>query len=168
MDHDPVGQRVLQVDDRLERLVVDDHRADGVGRLVAAVGHDDRDDVAHVARPVDGDREVLRVLHVVGDRPGARHRAPPRRRARSAPVRTASTPGRARASDASMPVMRAWAYGLRTMAEPAGAGDDEVVDVATLAGEERGVLLAHHAGADDGGHDRAPSAAASTAFTMLW
>ena len=78
MDDDAVGQRVLEVDDGLERVVVDVDGVDGVGGRVPRVGHDDGDDVADVAGLVDGDREVLRVLHVLGDRPGARHRRGPR------------------------------------------------------------------------------------------
>ena len=121
VDHDPVRQRVLQVDDRLQRLVVDDHRADGVGRLVAAVRHDDRHDVAHVAGLVDGDREVLGVLHVVGDGPGARHGRGPRVGevgAREDGLDTREGEGLRRV-DA---VMRAWAYGLRTMASQRAPG----------------------------------------------
>ena len=65
--------------------------------------------------------------------------------------------------------MRAWANGLRTMPSQRAPGIDEVVDEAALAGEELRVLLADHAGADDGGHRPPPPlAAASTAFTMLW
>ena len=166
VDHDPVGQRVLQVDDGLERLVVDDHRADGVGRPVAAVGHDHRDDVAHVARLVDRDRVVLRVLHVVGDRPGAGHRRDPGVLQVGAGEHglDAGEGQRVRGVDAGDA-----GVGVRAAhhPQPAGPRDDEVVDEAALAGEERRVLLAHHAGADDGGHVADP-AAASTAFTMLW
>ena len=88
--------------------------------------------------------------------------------ARSAPVSAATTPGiasgrrRCRSS-----VMRAWAMRAAHQRQLQRAGDDEVVDEAGLAGEQRRVLLAHAvrvpmtAVAIDGGHRRSPPARAA-------
>src|SRR5437870_2759349 len=43
VDDDAVGSGVLEVDDRGQRVVVDDHFVGRVARLVRAVGDDDRD-----------------------------------------------------------------------------------------------------------------------------
>ena len=68
-----------------------------------------------------------------------------------------------------MPVMRAWAYGLRTMASQR-AGDDEVVDVAPSPVRSAGSSLRTMRVPTTAVTTvmSAPSAAASTAFTMLW
>ena len=176
MDDDPVARRVLEVDDRRQRVVVDDHRLDRVARRVAALGQDDGDDLADVVHLAAGEREVRRVVHVVGDRPRARQRrgplvvevgagaAPPARLAGRAP-REAST------------VMRAWAMRAAHQAHPERAGDGEVVDELGLAGEQLGVLLADAARAEDSTRSAAlrwrsrrasAPAPAITALTMLW
>ena len=72
-----VLHRCLHVDDRLERLVGDLDEFGCVDRLRAGVGDHDRDAVTLVVRVADGEREVLRALHVLRDRPGARHRGLP-------------------------------------------------------------------------------------------
>jgi hypothetical protein len=61
IEEGPAGQRRLRVEHHLERLVVDDDRGCGVGRLLAGLGDDGGDDLADVAdaigrdeRPRDG------------------------------------------------------------------------------------------------------------------
>ncbi len=77
MDHDPVRQRVLEVDHGVERLERDVHRLDGVaGDGVTRRQHGD-DAVSGVADLARRQRVVGRVLHVLGHRPGARHRRRP-------------------------------------------------------------------------------------------
>jgi hypothetical protein len=44
-------ERVLHVDDRRERVVVDDHRVDRVDGLRLALGHDHRDRISHEPNP---------------------------------------------------------------------------------------------------------------------
>ena len=63
----------LDVDQHLERLVVDVDELRRVDRVRPRVGDHDRDAVALVVHLADGEREVLRALHVLGHRPGARH-----------------------------------------------------------------------------------------------
>jgi hypothetical protein len=167
VDHDPVAHRVLQVDHRRQRVVVDHHGLEGVGHRSAALAHHHRHDVAGVAGLVERDREVLGVAHVLGDRPRARHGGGPVV-AQVGAGEHGLDPGpgqRLRGVDGADA-----GVGERAAdhAEPAGAGDHEVVDVAALAGEELRVLLAHHPGADDRAHRLAPGAAAITALTMLW
>ena len=97
---------------------------------------------------------------------------------RSAPVITSITPGIVVASEVSMATILACATWLRTSAHVRGAGNDEVVHETGLTGEQRRILLAEgalaedRAGLGDGGHRGTPAppaaAAASTAFTMLW
>ena len=70
-----VGHRVLYLDHRGQRLVVDDDRGRAVGGGVAGVGQDHRHRVAHVLGRAAGYRQMRRVLHVGGDRPGARQGA---------------------------------------------------------------------------------------------
>ena len=73
------------------------------------------DAVAGVARLLLRQRVVRRVLHVLGDRPGARHRRGPRLGEVVAGV-DGDDAGHSAAADVSMPTMRACAYGLRTTA----------------------------------------------------
>ena len=106
----------------------------------------------------------------------------PERRAASAPVSTAATPGSAAAALASMDTIRAWACGLRKHRHVEEAGQAEVVDEAAAARDEADVFLqrqrlAHpgraHAVAPASARmasdsRRAPAAAAcATARTML-
>ena len=90
---------------------------------------------------------------------------------------TATTPGIATAALVSIDAMRACAIGLRTTRMCSAPGRSRSFDEAGLAGEQRRVFLAERrdaehtgAGARDDGHRPPPalSAAASTAFTMLW
>ena len=78
VDHHAVGQGILEIDDCFERFVLDVDELGGIscGRLRRR--HDGGDAVAGVAHLVPGERVVRRVLHVVRDRPGARHRRRPR------------------------------------------------------------------------------------------
>ena len=104
---------------------------------------------------------------------GAAHSA-----ARSAPVCTATTPGRLAAAEVSMRRMRAWAYGLRTSARWRAPGTARsLVNLASpvssagssrrssrwpitpVAGAASVVVIAT---------PDQPLAAASTACTMLW
>jgi hypothetical protein len=110
-----IGSGVLEIDDRGERLVVDDHFVDGVARLGRAVRYDDRDRVADVAGLVDGDWQVRGILDVVGDRPRERHRVGPFAGEIGAGEH-ATTPGIALAAVVSIDRMRACACGLRTSA----------------------------------------------------
>ena len=67
----------LDVDQHLERLVVDVDELRRIDRVRARVRDHDRDAVALVVHLADGEREVLGALHVLGHRPGARHRRLP-------------------------------------------------------------------------------------------
>ena len=58
----------------------------------------------------------------------------------SAPVKTATTPGRRRASATSMLRMVACAAGLRTNVRVQHVGHGDVVDVAAVPGEQPGVF----------------------------
>ncbi len=71
-----VLERLPHVDDRVERLPVDLDELRRILRLRPALRDHHGDAVALVARDV-GERVVRRVLHVLGDRPGARHRSLP-------------------------------------------------------------------------------------------
>ena len=73
MHQHPIGQRVLEVGDGLERVVGDVDRLDRVVGDRIAVGQHDRHAVTDEVDRVGGDRVVRRVQHVLGDRPRARH-----------------------------------------------------------------------------------------------
>ncbi len=73
VDQHTVAQCVFEVGDRLQRVVGDVDRLDGVVRDRIAVGEHHGHTVADEVGGVDGDRMVRRVQHVLGDRPGARH-----------------------------------------------------------------------------------------------
>src|SRR5918995_1225937 len=187
------GICVDEVDDRVERVVVDHDGVDGVGDGVAAVGHHDGHDVAHVAGLVQRHRPVVGGLHVFGDGPGTRHGGGPG----VAQVGAGEHVAHAREGERGAGVDVADA-GVRERAAhhayPQGARHLEVVDEPGLAGEQAGILLAEQAGAHPalagrGRHrggscglgrrhagtssdaDAAasrPPAAASTDLTMLW
>ncbi len=184
VDHDPVGQRVLEVDHRFERLVLHVDRFERVAGRGGAVGEHARHAVSRIARLRLGERVVRRVLHVVGDGPRARHRPAPLIGQVGARVRgpNAGNGERARHVD-----RRDAGVGVRAAEhrEVQGAGDLDVVRELGFAGEERRVLapqqpLAEHAGRFPcvDRHLGAPSrfdsqvcylpAAASTDSTMLW
>ena len=59
----------LEVDDRRQRVVVDDDGTRGVDRLVGRPGDDDGDGIPDVGDLLDRERQVKRCLHVGGDRP---------------------------------------------------------------------------------------------------
>ncbi len=150
VDDGGVGERLLQVDHRRQRLVLD---LDGLDRVAGGrlAGGDDGDDaVTDVADLAHRQRVVGRVLHVVGDRPRARHRGRPRVLQVSTGVDgdDAGQPGRGRRVD-----RRDAGMGVRA----AGEGevertrDDEVVGEAGFAREERRVLPAQEPLADDPG-----------------
>jgi hypothetical protein len=143
------------VGDHRQLVVVDFDGLDGVGGVLAAVGHHHGDDLAHVVdavlghRPVVGDAGVGGRLvghDAVGDRPGARHGRRPlvgqvltgehRLDPRQLLGRRGVDAGDAGVGD------RAAHEG-----QPQHARQGDVVDVAALAGEQRGVLLAEEAAA---------------------
>ena len=72
-----VLERLLDVGDRTERLVVDLDQLCRVLGERTTLRDDDGDAVALEARLVDGERVVRRHLDVLGDRPGAGKRALP-------------------------------------------------------------------------------------------
>ena len=150
VDHDPVGQRVLEVDHGFERLVLHVDRFERVASGGLAVGEHARHAVSRVARLRRGERVVRRVLHVVGDRPRARHRSAPLIGQVGSGVRRPDAGHGQRArdvdgGDAGVGV-RAAQHG-----EVQGAGDLDVVRELGFAGEERRVFapqqpLADHSG----------------------
>ena len=109
--------RLLGVDDRGQRLPVDDDRLDGVRGLLGRL----RDDRGHaLAVPLDAvGRERARRVDVVLDARGAAGRPGHRQRvvrARPRPIRTSTTPGIDFAMLVSIDLMLACAYGLRRIA----------------------------------------------------
>ena len=140
---DPVAERVFQIDDRGQRLVVDDDSVHAVARRVARAGNHDRDDVTDIAGLLCRDREVLGVLHVRRHRPRARHRLGPR----VAKIGTGQDgfhprererAGRVDRSDTRVRVRAAH------HPEKARAGDHEVVDITGLARQQARIFLAPH------------------------
>ena len=100
-------ERLVRVDDHLQRLVVDLDRSDAVGRDVLGGGDDRGNFLAWYMTVSVGSTICLSPARVgIQCRPAF---------SRSAPVMTARTPGILSASVASMPLIVAWAYGLRTM-----------------------------------------------------
>ena len=165
---DGIGGRGLEVDDGGQGVVVDLHRAARIPGLVAALGHHHGDGVAREGGFADGDGQVLWSHHVLGHGPGAGQRAHAELDELGARVdRSHPRHGLGRTGvDGADPGV---GTGAADDAQPEGAGDGEVVDVAGLAGQQLGVLLAEHPGTGDG-HAGPPSApaAAMTALTMLW
>ena len=70
-----VSERGLHVQHRRQRLVLDLDRLEGVRRRVRAAGDDHGDRLPHVVHRRHGERRVIRLHHVVGDRPRARQAA---------------------------------------------------------------------------------------------
>ena len=110
-DHRGAGiQRALGVDHRRQRLVVDLDQFQRVAGDVLGVGDDVRDLLVLEPHLVGGQHG----LHVGGQ---GRHPGQARAPASVSPVITACTPGSAAAAVVSMDRIRAWAYGLRRIAE---------------------------------------------------
>ena len=107
-------ERLERVDDDRQRLVVDQDRGDAVGGDVLG-GRDDRGDLLGLVHDRVGRQHHL---HVAGQRRHPVELVP----SRSLPVMTASTPGILSASLASMLLIVAWAYGLRTMSSQSWPG----------------------------------------------
>ena len=150
VDDRGVGERILQVDHRRQRLVFD---FDGLDRVAGGrlAGGDNGDDaVTDVADLAHRQRVVGRVLHVVGDRPRARHRGRPRVLEVGAGVDgdDAGHGGRGRGVDRGDAGVGVRAAGE---GEVERARDGEVVGEAGFAREERRVLPAQEPLADDPG-----------------
>ena len=160
----------LDVDQHLERLVVDVDELRRVDRVRPRVGDHDRDAVALVVHLADGEREVLRALHVLGHRPGARHRRLPVVAQVGAGEHGDDAVGglRRRGVDRRDPRMRVRAAHDR---HDDGSRQVEVVDVASAPSQQRVVFLPLQGRADvsslGGAHAGLPAAEA-TASTMLW
>ncbi len=140
-DRSAVRERGLRVDDRLERLVVD---LDELGRVLgerAALGEDDGDAVACVPHLVRRERPVEGLLRVLGDEPDARQRRLPVVGEVGAAESGHDALGLERLGDVNALDARV-GEGAADDHGPDHAGQVEVVDVAGLAGEELGVLLA--------------------------
>ena len=158
------------IDERLERLVVDLDELGRVDGVRTGVGDHDRDAVALVVDLADREREVLGALHVLGHRPGARHRRLPVVAQVGAGEHGDDALGgrRSRRVDRDDPRVRVRAA---DDGHHDRAREVDVVDVGAPAAEQRIVLLALERGADvtclGGAHDALPAAAA-TASTMLW
>ena len=175
VDDRGVGEGVLEVGDRRQRVVLD---LDGLERVACRggrLGDHHRHAVADVADLVDRERVVGRVLHVLGDRPGAGHRAGPRVHEVGAGVGGDDAGQR----QGGLHVDRGDAgvgVGAAQDRHVQRARDVEVVGEAGLAGEQGRVLPAPHPGADDRGgrrsvgdrHAGTPFEQDSTAATMFW
>ncbi len=167
-----VRERLLDVEDGRERLVLDLHELGRVLRERPGLGDDDGHPVSLIARLVGREWVVRRHLDVLGHRPGARER----------PLPVLHQVGTGEGRDhpfcrtrlvevhAHDPRVR---IGAPDDGHVDGAREGEVVDERPPASKERRVFLALDGGSDehgrslDGGHDATP-AAASTARTMLW
>ena len=144
-----VLERLLDVGDRVQRLVV---HFDELGRVLrerARLGHDDRDAVALEAGLLGRQRKVRRHLDVLGDRPGTRHAARPVAGQVGAAERRNDALGRARSVEVHALDPCMW---IRTADEHHGhgAGQREVVHVRSPSEQERCVLLALDGRADGG------------------
>jgi hypothetical protein len=143
-----VGEGGLHVENGRQRLVVDVDVLQRVGRDVAVPGHDDGDGVAGVADLVDGDRRVVGVDHVGGDRPGAGQAAELLGEVGAAERGDDTGPlERGRDVDPADPGVRHRAAQDRQVHH---AGQGDVVGPVGLAGEQLGVLLAAPAAAQLG------------------
>ncbi len=136
-----VGECLLDVRDRRQRLVLDLDELRCVLCRRAGLGHDDRDAVAGEAHPVGRERQMLDELDVVRHGPEAGQATGP------CVLELAAGEGgddtlrlaRLRDVDAGDPRVRIRAA---DDVRPDHPGRTQVVDVATLAGEEPRVLLA--------------------------
>ena len=160
----------LDIDQHLERLVVDVDELRRIDRVRARVRDHDRDTVALVVHLADGEREVLRALHVLGHRPGARHRRLPVVAQIGAGEHGHDALGRLCRGgvDRRDPGVRIRAADDR---HDDGARQGEVVDEASTSAQQRIVFLPLQGRPDvscRGGAHAALPAAAATASTMLW
>ena len=78
MDHDVVAERFLEVDHGGEDVVLDVDQVERVMRDRVVHSQDGTHAVADVGHLADSQRIVRRVLHVICDRPRARHGGRPR------------------------------------------------------------------------------------------
>jgi hypothetical protein len=172
-----VGQRLVHVHDRGERVVVDLHRLDRVLGDRARTRDDHRHAVALVPRLVGHERVVQGVVQPLRDGPGHQERAGP------VEVRTregsddAVHRRRLGHIDALDPRVRVGAPHDR---HPEHPGDGEIVRVPRRAGEELGILLPQDRLTDEllrGRHPRSPPqafapdiwpAASRIDSTMFW
>ena len=124
-------ERVLDRGDRRELLVVDPHQLGRVLGDVSRLADDQRDRVADDADAVDRERVVQRVVEV-----GERQRCPMKglvSASMSAPVKTATTPGRRRAASTSIAADERGGAGCARTCACSMSGTVDVVDVATRA-----------------------------------
>jgi hypothetical protein len=142
-----VGKRFGDVGHGRQRLVLDLDELGRVLRQRAAVGDDDRDRVAGVARLVARQRPMVRDLDLCRHRPGTGQSSRDVAGDILARVGGDDSLGgdRLRGVDAHDPGMREGAADER---HPDHPRDGQVVDVAPLAGEELRVLLSRQRGAD--------------------
>jgi hypothetical protein len=147
------GHRLLDAVDHRQLVVVDLDRLGGVDGVLAAVGHDHGDDLAHVADPVLGHRPVvgdagvlgrLARIGAAGHRPGTGHGRGPLGGdllAGEHGHHPGQLLGRGGVDRGDVGV------GDRAARErqPQHARQGDVVGVAALAGDQLGVLLAHQA-----------------------
>ena len=129
-------------------LVVDHHALQSVGGRVPGLGHHHGHDVARIVGLVHGHRQVGRILHVLGDRPGTGQRGSPVTSQLLAGVHGDHTvggqcTGSVDRGDAGVGV------GTAHTGHPEGTRQVQVVDEFRLAGEQGRVLLADPALADD-------------------
>ena len=146
-------------------VVLHDHGFHRVTRGSRTLGDHDCDSVSHKTHFGEGERVVLRVLHVRGDRPSTRERRLPVVTEIGARVHrddSGHRPGGVGVDRSDRRVGVRAPYQLDVQR----TGDGEVVDEACLTTEQHPVLAAQLPSADDG--HRPPPAAASTAFTMFW
>ncbi len=137
----------LEVEHRRQRLVLDDDVARRVDGQVRRLGDDDGDRVADVVDSLDGERQVLGGLHVLGHRPRAGQGGAPRlTQVRSGEGGDDAGPrsggGEVDRDNAAVGDGRADEGGVQR------AGDGEVGDETGLAREQRGVLPAQPARAE--------------------
>ncbi len=107
------GEGRLWVDHDRQRLVLDQNLLGRVDDRVAVLAEHDGDRIPHVLDGLPRERPVLGVVDLHARR-HPRQWQRPARSARSAPVKTAWTPGHSRAAAVSIDVIRAFASGERT------------------------------------------------------